>query len=140
MISRRKFISTAVVAASSAALLNTKAFAEEGVEEEGYPENIIYTADKPGIWSKKVSLHVPEVKVENDTLIVTNAHPMNEKHYIVRHTVVDEDGKVIGGHTFQPTDKEAVSSYKIPAGSHDKKLYVTSFCNQHDFWVTEFKL
>jgi superoxide reductase len=57
-------------------------------------------------------------------------------HYIVRHTVVLADGKVVGAKTFAPTDKP-VSSHALPAG-YKGKVFATSFCNKHDFWVTEF--
>ncbi len=63
---------------------------------------------------------------------------MSEVHYIVRHTLVAENGDVLGEKTFYPTDEQAVSSFEIPDGY--SKLYATSFCNKHDLWITEFSL
>lgn len=135
MVSRRKFISASVVAVSGALLMDNQSHAGKSAD---FPKNVVFTAEQPGIWSKKVTLHVPEVKIMGDSVVLTNVHPMGKEHYIVRHTVVDEDGNFIGGHTFKPTDKRAVSSFKLPSGSSGRKFYATSFCNLHDFWVTEF--
>jgi len=67
-------------------------------------------------------------------LAVTN-HPMSNEHFIVRHTLVLENGSYIGSKTFTPTDKPQ-SEYELPAG-YKGKFYVTSFCNLHDFWLAE---
>ena len=63
---------------------------------------------------------------------------MTEKHFIVRHTLVTEEGKVLGAKTFSPNDEEARSSYKLAPEYKGKKLYATSFCNKHDMWVKAF--
>ena len=62
-------------------------------------------------------------------------HPMTEPHFIVRHTLVGDDGEVLGEKTFSPDNEKAVSEFKVPTGK--KVRYATSFCNKHDFWVTE---
>jgi len=103
------------------------------------PTGVIYTAEKPGRWAAKVGLHAPAVTREGETITITTNHPMSEMHYIVRHTLVAEDGTVIGAMTFTPGDKKPVSTYKLP-GNAGSRLYATSFCNQHDFWLTEFAL
>lgn len=48
------------------------------------------------------------------------------------------DGKVVGEKVFKSSDKP-VSSFDLPAGFKGR-LYVTSFCNLHDLWVTEITL
>ncbi|HDN27620.1 MAG TPA: hypothetical protein ENG03_11095 [Thioploca sp.] len=101
------------------------------------PSGIVYTAENPGKWSKKVNGHAPKVKVEGNKVTITTDHVMAEEHYIVRHTLVSEDGMVLGEKTFSPADDDAVSTFDLPEG-HASKLYATSFCNQHDLWVTEF--
>jgi superoxide reductase len=68
---------------------------------------------------------------------VLTPHGMGEKHYIVKHTVLTTDGKLIGEKTFAPTDTAAESSFPIPDGFKGT-LWVTSFCNIHDLWLTEF--
>lgn len=98
---------------------------------------IIYTAENPGKWEKKVGGHAPKVKVEGLEVTIKTLHGMSEEHYIVRHTLVCEHGKVLGEKTYNPTDKKAESTFTLPE-KHAKKFYATSFCNKHDLWVTEF--
>jgi len=61
---------------------------------------------------------------------------MAKKHFIVRHTLVLEDGTVVGGKVFSGSDAEAKSTFELPAG-YKGKIFGTSFCNLHDFWVNE---
>jgi len=122
------FLTAGMVVAKSAT-----AFASPG----GFPSGVVYTKDNPGKWAKKVGSHAPEVKVEGKKVTLTTKHPMSEKHYIVRHTLVAADGTVLGSKTFYPSDKKAVSTYELPS-DHGSRFYATSFCNLHDFWVTEF--
>ena len=100
---------------------------------------LIYTAENPGKWEKKAAGHEPKVKVEGKEVTIKTLHEMNEKHYIVRHTLVCEHGKVLGEHTFYPSDKKAASTFTLPE-KHAKKLFATSFCNKHDLWVTEINV
>ena len=102
-----------------------------------FPAGIVYTSGNPGIWAKKAGSHAPKVNVEGKKITITTMHPMTEKHYIVRHTLVSQDGKVLGEKTFYPTDKKAVSTYDL-SSDHGTGFYATSFCNLHDFWLTEF--
>ena len=60
---------------------------------------------------------------------------MSDKHFTDRHSLVLEDGTFVGATTFTPADKPE-SSYELPAG-YKGKVYATSFCNLHDFWLTE---
>jgi superoxide reductase len=101
-----------------------------------FPSGIVYTAENPGQWAKKVGGHVPNVSIQGNKITITTDHVMSERHYIVRHTLVSEDGKVLGAKTFYPSD-EAVSTFELPEVPVSK-LYATSFCNKHDLWVTEF--
>jgi superoxide reductase len=105
------------------------------------PQNIIYTADRPGMWKGKAGGHVPEVSVDGDNgLIVTN-HGMSPKHYIVRHTLITKEGEVVFHHTFAPTDEEAESSFQAKAiPKRGDTYYALSFCNLHDLWLAEVKL
>jgi superoxide reductase len=100
--------------------------------------NIIFTKKNPGIWAGKEGLHVPEVTVTGDKVTVVTKHPMSNEHFIVRHTLVFENGKSVGSNTFTAADKPE-SSYELPAG-YKGKFYATSFCNLHDFWLTESKV
>lgn len=101
------------------------------------PEGIVYTKEKPGKWSKKIRSHAPMVSIKDGNITLETVHGMSEEHYIVRHTLVTESGKVIGEKTFYPKDKNAVSTFKLP--ENPKVLYATSFCNKHDLWLTRIE-
>jgi superoxide reductase len=135
MNSRREFIKSGVAVCAGVALgANHTAQAAGGAFTKG----LVYTAENPGMWEKKVKSHAPVVEVKDGKVTVTTNHGMSEKHYIVRHTLVGPDGDVLGDKTFSPHDENAVSRFDLP--SHKGKLLATSFCNKHDLWVTEFSL
>jgi len=113
--------------------------AEALASTAGFPPGVIYTADNPGKWAGKEGSHAPKVSVEGKTVSIRTPHPMSEKHFIVRHTLVAANGTVLGTKTFFPTDPEAVSSFDLPDGSSGT-FRATSFCNLHDFWLTEFTI
>lgn len=128
---RRDFLKTTAVAVSMAAAGSvSNVFASQAVFA-----GVLYTKDNPGMWAAKVGSHVPQVKVEGSTVTVTTAHGMSESHFIVRQTLVLENGEVVGAKTFTPADTPS-STYELPAG-YKGKFFATSFCNQHDFWLTE---
>jgi len=132
MNDRREFLKTAALAATTVTL------ASSGVAFASAPAsltNIIYTAENPGKWDKKVGSHAPQVTINGSAVAVATKHPMSADHFIVRHTLVLEDGTVVGAKTFTPTDQPE-SAYELPAG-YKGKIYVTSFCNLHDFWMSE---
>jgi superoxide reductase len=104
-----------------------------------FPIALIYTKDAPGRWAGKEGSHAPKVTVEGGNVRVLTSHPMTEKHFIVKHTLLTPEGKVIGEKTFANTDPAAESSYELPGGFHGL-LWATSFCNQHDLWLTEFNV
>ncbi|MEN8216386.1 MAG: desulfoferrodoxin family protein [Pseudomonadota bacterium] len=133
MTDRRDFIKTGLTVASGIVLGQaTTALAASG----SFPSGIVYSAENPGQWAKKVGGHAPKVSIQGNKITITTDHVMSERHYIVRHTLVSEDGKVLGAKTFSPSD-EAVSTFELPEVPVSK-LYATSFCNKHDLWVTEF--
>ena len=133
MIERRDFLKGSVAAVSILALGRSgKAFASEDQKFAG----IIYTKDNPGRWAGKEGIHTPEISLAgNMVTIKTTKHPMTPEHFIVRHTLVLGDGTVVGGTTFTAADTPQ-SSYELPAG-YKGKIFATSFCNQHDFWLNE---
>lgn len=132
MTDRRTFLKASAVAASAVTL--TQAGSLFAAENEKY-NGIVYSKDSAGKWAEKVGSHAPVITVEGKSVTVETKHGMSEGHYIVRHTLVLADGTVVGGKTFKPTDKP-VSSYTLPDG-FSGKFYATSFCNLHDFWLTE---
>ncbi len=136
MADRRDFIKSSLVLA--AGMVVAGPFRGAALAS-ALPPGLIYTSDNPGMWAKKVKSHAPRIKVEGRKVTITTKHGMSSKHFIVRHTLVSADGRVIGAKTFHPSDKEAVSTYDI-SGEHGQSFFATSFCNKHDFWVVEFTL
>ena len=135
MKNRRDFLKTSfAVSAGMAATNITTVFASTAA----FPKGIIYTKNNPGRWAKKVGSHSPIVTVKGRQVTIETKHPMSEKHYIVKHTIVSGSGEVLGEKIFYPTDKNALSVFKLE-GKHSL-LYATSFCNKHDLWVTKFSV
>jgi superoxide reductase len=133
---RRDFLKTALVVSGGLAIGSVAGKSEAA----SYLDGIIYTKDNPGIWKGKEGGHAPIISVSGESdyrkVTVKTNHVMTEKHFIVRHTLVGADGKALGSKTFSSADKEAVSVYELPVG-YKGKLYATSFCNQHDLWLSE---
>jgi len=129
MNDRRDFLKTAAAASLLTLTSSRLAFASEDTSFT----NIIYTKDNPGRWPGKVGSHVPEVTIQGSSVTMVTKHPMSVQHFIVRHSLVLEDGTYVGGTPFTPEDKPE-SSYELPAG-YKGKIYATSFCNLHDFWL-----
>jgi len=133
MVDRREFLIGSVLAAS-ATVFGTLTASSASLQPFS---GIIYTKSNPGKWSDKVGSHAPQVTIDGRKVTITTPHPMSEEHYIVRHTLILEDGTVVGGKTFYPLkDTKAVSTYELPA-VYKFKFYATSFCNLHDLWVEE---
>lgn len=136
MTTRREFFVKSFLTFAAAALAGAKSVSAAGTPYTG----IIYTKDNPGKWKAKVASHAPQIKFEGSKVTITTDHGMKPKHYIVRHTLVLEDGKVVGSKTFDiATDTKAMSIFELPKG-YKAKLYATSFCNLHDLWLTEVNL
>lgn len=133
MTTRREFIGRSLLAVSAVTFggLKTALAASQSLN------GIVYTNANPGKWSKKIGSHAPLISVTGSKVTITTAHPMSQEHYIVRHTLVLADGTVVGEKTFYPPkDTKAVSTFDLPTG-YKSKFYATSFCNLHDFWMTE---
>ena len=133
-ITRRMFLGSAIGGAVSATVLtrvkNTQASTQQF-------SGILYTTENPGKWKGKAGSHAPLISVDGKKVTITTPHPMSQDHYIVRHTLVLQDGKVAGEQTFFPVkDTKAVSTFELPEG-YKSSFYATSFCNLHDLWVTE---
>jgi len=133
---RRDFLKKSMLVAGGLVMGNSaKVLAAPGNCLSG----VIYTKDNPGRWAKKAGAHAPIVSVEGKKVTITTKHGMSEKHYIVRHTLISADGKVLGAKTFYPSDPKPVSTYVISAEA-GSRFYATSYCNLHDFWLTEFRV
>jgi superoxide reductase len=135
MKARREFLKGSLIV-TGAVLMGSEAQAQTARK---FPAGLIYTKDAPGRWAGKEGLHVPQATVDGKTVKVVTPHPMSEKHFIVKHTLLTPNGKVLGEKTFSNTDTAAESSYELPDGFKGV-LWVTSFCNLHDLWFAEFKV
>lgn len=131
MANRRDFLKASVIVAAGAAVGKVSPVLAGG----HLPKGLIYTAANQGKWAGKAKTHAPMVTSEGGTYKVVTNHPMTEPHFIVRHTLVAADGEILGEKTFTPDNAKAASEFKVAAGK--KVKYATSFCNKHDFWVTE---
>lgn len=133
MNSRRFFLKTTLLTGAATAFANIPIVqAASG----NHPKGIIYTPQNPGKWEKKIGSHAPVVKIKDGKVTIITNHGMSDNHYIVRHTLVTQEGEIIGEKTFSPDDEEAVSHFDLP--QKQTKLIATSFCNKHDLWITEF--
>lgn len=139
MKNRRKFIRNSLITAGAVAFSGPLLAAATEPQKKTIHAlpGIIYTEKDQGRWNGKAPSHVPQVKIEGNKIKLHTVHPMTTAHYIVRHTLVDASGKVLGSKTFYPTDVQPISEFELPAGFHGK-LFATSFCNKHDFWIKEF--
>jgi superoxide reductase len=131
---RREFLKDSLVLAGAAAVAGGALRVQAA---NTFPGGLIYTKEAPGRWAGKEGAHAPKVTVEGRKIKVVTSHPMTEKHFIVKHTLVTLEGKVIGEKTLANTDSAAESSYELPEGFKGT-LWVTSFCNLHDLWLAEF--
>lgn len=138
MNNRRDFLRKSVLAASGVLVVTPFLAETKGQRTYKFP-GIIYTKKNQGMWVGLASIHIPEIKVKGDEVTMFTHHPMTPSHYIVRHTLVDEIGVVVGSKTFMPSDPKAISTHRLPSG-YQGKLYATSFCNRHDLWLKEFKV
>jgi superoxide reductase len=132
---RREFLKASLALTALAA--TGKALEAEGAVR--FPVGIVYTKEAPGRWAGKENLHVPQVTLAGGGLKILTPHPMTEQHFIVKHTLLTPEGKVLGEKTFSPADKAAESSYRLPEGFKGL-LWAASFCNLHDLWLREFNV
>jgi superoxide reductase len=129
---RRTFLQGSSATAALAALSSSV----QAVEFRSLPhENLIFTEENGGKWKSKTRLHLPIIEVESNRIVIRTEHGQSERHYIVRHTLLLEDGTVAGAKTFTFNDAP-MSEYQLPAG-YKGKIFATSFCNKHDLWVAE---
>jgi superoxide reductase len=133
MKGRREFLKGSLVFAGAAIMGS----AVPGQAASTFPVALIYTQEAPGRWAGKEDAHAPRVTVEGRTVSVVIPHPMTQKHFIVKHTLVTAEGKFVGEKTFANTDPASESSYELPE-RFKGTLWATSFCNLHDLWLTEF--
>lgn len=133
MQKRRDFLKTSLV--TSVGLVAATVLPASAAEDS--KETIFaYTKEHQGRWEGKAGSHAPVVTIEGNKVTVETKHGMSEAHYIVKHSLRDSNGNVLGEQVFFPQDKKAISTYVIE-GKYTE-LYALSFCNIHDLWVSKF--
>jgi len=130
---RRNFL-IGSAAATAVATMSGTALAE-GDKASLPPKNIVFTNHNAGKWNAKKSSHLPNIEVAGSKITISTKHAQSDDHYIVRHTLLLADGTVVGSTTFTPEDKP-ISEYALPS-NYNGKIFATSFCNRHDFWLNE---
>ncbi len=135
MQKRRDFLKTSL--AASAGLVASTILPASAADNT--KANIFaYTQEHQGRWEGKAGSHAPVITIEGNKVTMETKHGMSEAHYIVKHSLVDGNGNVLGEQIFFPQDKKAISTYVVE-GKHSE-LYALSFCNIHDLWVTKFSV
>jgi len=129
---RRDFIKGSLILAGAAVAVRAVP-----AKAATFPAGLIYTRETPGRWAGKEGTHAPVVTVAGGKVTIETPHPMSAPHFIVKHTLLTLEGKVLGEKTFTAADPKPVSTYELPAGFAGA-LWATSFCNLHDLWLTEF--
>ena len=135
MHSRRDFLTSSAVLGSALVLGSKNALAETSAPSL---QGLVYSEAEQGQWKGKSKSHAAKIKIEGQKISLHTMHGMAEEHYIVRHTVVLKDGRVLGSKTFSPKDK-AKSSFELPKG-YKGRVVATSFCNLHDLWISEVEV
>lgn len=130
---RRAFLAGSAGAAVVAVSLAGNAHAADGAALPAV--NVVYTKDNAGVWEAKKGGHLPKFEIAGSKVTVTTPHASSEAHFIVRHTLLLANGTVVGARTFTAADTP-VSQYTLPDG-YKGKIFATSFCNQHDLWLSE---
>jgi len=132
---RRTFLLNSTATAAIATLGNT---AQAAIEDALPAVNLLFTKEHAGRWQSKKGTHVPNIKVTGNLVKISTDHGQSKKHFIVRHTLLLEDGTVVGAKTFTANDAP-ISEHELPA-DYKGRIFATSFCNQHDLWLAETTL
>jgi len=136
MQNRRNFMKTSLV--TSAGLVAAAVLPASATIDNSKPTIFAYTQEHQGRWEGKAGSHAPVITIEGNKITMETKHVMSEAHYIVKHSLIDNNGNVLGEQVFFPHDKKAISTFVVE-GKHNE-LYALSFCNIHDLWVTKFSI
>ncbi len=96
--------------------------------------NLFYTKYKPGIWKNKVAGHLPNMKIKKNILEISTGHEMRGfEHYILKHSVFNENFTLISEKYFDPSKNVPFSVHDI-SGSKNI-VFALSLCNKHGSWL-----
>jgi len=101
---------------------------------------VYYTKDEPGRWAKKAGSHSPIIEKIDDGVRVVTGHPMKQdKHWIIKHILLDSDFNFISENLFDPKkDNAAISTFSL--SNKSGAIYALSVCNLHDSWLTMLEI
>jgi len=133
MQKRRDFLKTSLIASAS---LVTATVLPASAAEDSKETIFAYTKEHQGRWEGKAGSHAPIITIDGNKVTMETKHVMTDAHFIVKHSLRDGSGNVLGEQVFFPHDPKAISTYVIE-GKYTE-LYALSFCNIHDLWVTKF--
>ena len=140
---RRDFVSLNAVAVG-ASFIAPKVLAENA-QSASPVSDLYYTKASPGRWAQKVATHLPTAEVTKElsgkiqVKVVTPHEMKGYEHYIVKHVLLDKNYQFIAEHLFNPmTEKVALSTHNLD--SYTGTLYVLSYCNKHDLWLSAIEI
>ncbi|HSF93861.1 MAG TPA: desulfoferrodoxin family protein [Thermohalobaculum sp.] len=132
-LNRRLVLRAGLVGAASPLVLNAAPARAEAVG------SVFYTSEHPGRWAGKEGGHAPMIERSASNIEITTGHEMNGYvHYIVKHTLLDENLNYVDELMFDPEKDSPVSQHSV--ASLEGTVYALSMCNKHDVWITAFKL
>ena len=136
---RRSFINFTVASAATGIIAPNTVLAgtlKHEISNNELAGSVFYTKDSRGRWKKKAGPHSPILKRTGSGIQVVTGHPMiTNKHWIVKHVLLDNQYKFIAEHIFNPeTDKIAISNFEL--NNQKGAVYALSVCNLHDTWLS----
>ena len=124
--------------------MNFQCTNEEG-NNQPPPEKIIpitpkpeYTEKEAGEWEEIKDEHLPKVKIDfkakKENIAIKVEGGFNERHYIERIGIMDENKQDLAGKSLEVNQKPEVVLSLNPIPENPKvKVYVK--CNLHDLWT-----
>jgi len=136
---RRSFIRAGTAAAASGIIMSKSVFADSHrntISANKLAGGVFYTKEAPGRWKKKAGSHSPIIEKTDSGVRVITGHPMQaNKHWIIKHVLLDSDFNFISENLFDPrSDTTAISNFTLP--NNTGAVYALSVCNLHDTWVS----
>lgn len=136
---RRSFIRIGMVGAATGIIAPEIILASSAgskISNSNMAGGLFYTKESPGRWAKKAGSHSPIVEKTDAGVRVITGHPMKpNKHWIIKHVLLDNDFNFIAENIFDPNKVKApISSFNL--SGQTGAVYALSVCNLHDTWLT----
>jgi desulfoferrodoxin (superoxide reductase-like protein) len=135
-MNRRQFFKFGSLAAGAYVLSQCKEPPSSSSSSSGSGQ--VFTKEQPGQWVGKEAAHVPSLVGGAGNLKVKNAHEMTPQHYITKHELRDETGKVLAEKQIAATElPESTFMIPKPAGV---SIFAFATCNQHGIWQQAYAM